>query len=107
VLIVGSVADILPAQCTVLTPGQPKETPSVETLNQDEELKAHLLATNEHFRSLAEQHARLKHQIEEIEAKPHVTGADEIEEQRLKKLKLHLKDEMNQILARHKTADVR
>jgi len=48
----------------------------------------------------------LKHQIEEIESKPHVTGEDELEEQRLKKLKLHVKDEMNEILAsaRHAVA---
>ncbi|MGH9582328.1 MAG: YdcH family protein, partial [Bryobacteraceae bacterium] len=55
-----------------------------------EEKKAHLLATDDQFRSLAEQHAQIKKQIEEIESKPHVTGADELEEQRLKKLKLFL-----------------
>ena len=71
-----------------------------------EELKAHLLATNEQFRTLAEQHARLKRQIEDIEAKPHVTADDELEEQRLKKLKLHLKDQMNELMAQYKTASV-
>jgi uncharacterized protein YdcH (DUF465 family) len=77
----------------------------MENHNVDESFKAHLLATNEHFRQLSEQHAHLKHQIEEIESKPHVTGEDELEEQRLKKLKLHVKDEMNEILAsaRHAT----
>ncbi len=76
----------------------------MENHNQDESFKAHLLATNEQFRQLSEQHAQLKHQIEEIEAKPHVTGEDELEEQRLKKLKLHVKDEMNEILANAKHA---
>ncbi len=71
-----------------------------------EDLKAHLLATNEHFRTLAEQHAQLKRQIEEIESKPHVTGDDELEEQRLKKLKLHIKDQMNDLIAQYKTASV-
>lgn len=66
---------------------------------QDEELKAHLLATNSEFRTLVEQHARLKHEIEAIESKPHVTGDDEIEEHRLKKLKLQLKDQMNSMMA--------
>ncbi|HMF76324.1 MAG TPA: YdcH family protein [Bryobacteraceae bacterium] len=66
---------------------------------QDEELKAHLLATNSEFRTLAEQHAQLKHEIEAIESKPHVTGDDEIVEHRLKKLKLHIKDQMNSLLA--------
>ena len=71
----------------------------MENHTSDEDFKAHLLATNEHFRQLSEQHAHLKHQIEEIESKPHVTGADELEEQHLKKLKLHVKDEMNEIVA--------
>jgi uncharacterized protein YdcH (DUF465 family) len=77
----------------------------MENHTQDEEFKAHLLATNEQFRKLSEQHAHLKHQIEEIESKPHVTGEDELEEQRLKKLKLHIKDEMNEIVVttRHAT----
>jgi uncharacterized protein YdcH (DUF465 family) len=71
-----------------------------------EDLRAHLLATDERFRSLAEQHAQLKKKIEEIESKPHVTGADELEEQRLKKLKLYLKDQMNRILAQSRHATV-
>ena len=71
-----------------------------------EELKAHLLQTNDQFRTLAEQHAQLKKKLEAIESKPHVTEADELEEQRLKKLKLHLKDQMNEILAHHRHASV-
>jgi uncharacterized protein YdcH (DUF465 family) len=72
----------------------------------EEDLKAHLLASNEQFRSLAEQHAQLKKQIETIEAKPHVTSADELEEQSLKKQKLRLKDQMNAMMAQYKTASV-
>ena len=71
-----------------------------------EDLRAHLLASNEQFRSLAEQHAQLKRQIEAIESKPHVTSADELEQQCLKKQKLRLKDQMNAILAQYKTASV-
>jgi uncharacterized protein YdcH (DUF465 family) len=78
----------------------------MENHTQDDDLKAHLLATNEHFRTLAEQHAHLKKQIESIEARPHVTSVDEIEEQRLKKLKLHVKDQMNEIKAQYKHASV-
>ncbi len=71
-----------------------------------EDLKAHLLDTDEQFRSLAEQHAQLKREIEVIESKPHLTSTDEIEEQRLKKQKLRLKDRMNDILAHYRTASV-
>jgi uncharacterized protein YdcH (DUF465 family) len=78
----------------------------MENHTQEEEFKAHLLATNEQFRKLSEQHAHLKHQIEEIESKPHVTSEDELEEQRLKKLKLHIKDEMNEIMASSRQAAV-
>lgn len=78
----------------------------MENHTQDESLKAHLLATDDQFRSLAEQHAQLKKKIEEIESKPHVTEADELEEHRLKKLKLHLKDQMNELMARYRHASV-
>ncbi|MDQ2773499.1 MAG: YdcH family protein [Acidobacteriota bacterium] len=78
----------------------------MENHTQDDELKAHLLRTNEQFRSFAEQHAQLKKQVEEIESRPHVTEADEIEEQRLKKLKLHVKDQMNEMLEQHRHASV-
>ena len=78
----------------------------MENHTQDAELKAHLLATNENFRSLAEQHAHLKKQIGAIESKPHLTSTDEIEEQHLKKLKLHVKDQMNDIMAQYKHAGV-
>jgi len=71
-----------------------------------EDLRAHLLASNEQFRSLAEQHAQLKRHIEAIESKPHLTSADELEEQSLKKQKLRLKDQMNAIMAHYKTASV-
>ena len=78
----------------------------MENHTQDEELKAHLLTTNVQFKQLAEQHAQLKHEVEAIEAKPHVTEADEVEEHRLKKLKLHIKDQMNEIIANYRHASV-
>jgi uncharacterized protein len=73
--------------------------------NQDE-LKAHLMATDEMFRRLAEEHADFEKQIQAIEAKPHVTADDELEEHRLKKLKLRIKDQMSEIMARHRAQQV-
>jgi uncharacterized protein YdcH (DUF465 family) len=78
----------------------------MENQTHDEELKAHLLSQSEEFRTLAEQHAQLKHQIQSIESKAYVTPEDEIEEQRLKKLKLHVKDLMNDMLEQYKHAGV-
>ena len=69
--------------------------------NQDE-LKAHLMATSEEFRALAGQHSTLHKQLEELEAKPHLSDQEQIEETRLKKQKLRLKDQMNEIMARYK-----
>jgi uncharacterized protein YdcH (DUF465 family) len=78
----------------------------MENRTQEDDLKAHLLATDENFRTLAEQHAQLKNQIRDIESKPLLTSVDEIEEQRLKKLKLHVKDQMNGIMAQYRHASV-
>ena len=74
--------------------------------NTQEELKAHLVSTDAEFRQLVQKHADYDKQIEALESKPHVTPEDEVEEHRLKKLKLALKDQMNAILARHRAAHV-
>lgn len=78
----------------------------MENITTQDELKTHLMATDETFRHLAEQHAEYKKQIEAIEAKPRMTPQDEDEEHRLKKLKLRIKDQMNEMLARHKAGHV-
>ena len=63
--------------------------------NTQEELKAHLMQSDEEFRQLAEQHAQYHEQLEALEAKSHLTPEEEVEEHRLKKVKLQLKDQMN------------
>jgi uncharacterized protein YdcH (DUF465 family) len=55
---------------------------------------------------LAAQHAEYERQLDAIEAKPHVTPEDEVEEHRIKKLKLRVKDQMNEIMARYKAEKV-
>ncbi len=59
------------------------------------------MASNDEFRRLAEEHAGYHAQLEALEAKAHFTPEDEAEEHRLKKVKLALKDQMNQILAKN------
>ena len=76
----------------------------MENHADDEEIKAHLASTNPQYQSLCSQHAQLKQQVEEIERKAYVTEADELEEQRLKKLKLYVKDQMNELVAHQKHA---
>ena len=74
--------------------------------NTQDELKAHLMKTDEEFRRLAEQHAQYHKQLEALEAKPHLTPEEEMEEHRLKKLKLRLKDQMNAIISRNRAQNV-
>ena len=75
-------------------------------MTNQEELKAHLMATSEQYRSLAEKHAQFHKRLEEIEAKAHLTLEDEEEEHRIKKQKLRLKDEMNAMLLQVRTQPV-
>jgi len=70
--------------------------------NAQEEIKAHLMQTNEKYRQLTEKHREYKRQVEALEAKTALTAQEELEEHRLKKLKLHLKDEMEQLVSQYK-----
>jgi uncharacterized protein YdcH (DUF465 family) len=70
------------------------------------DIKAHLMETSEDFRKLANQHLEYKRKVEELEAKPYLTQQEEAEEHRLKKLKLHLKDVMEQLVHEHASHQV-
>jgi uncharacterized protein YdcH (DUF465 family) len=74
--------------------------------NTQDELKAHLMETDEEFRRLAQEHLQYHGQLEALEAKAHLTPQEEIEEHRLKKLKLRLKDQMNGIISRYRAQNV-
>ena len=71
-------------------------------LNTQDELKAHLIATDEHFRTLTNQHHEYDVRLEALEAMSHPTEAEQLEEIRLKKLKLHLKDQITEMLGHYK-----
>ena len=49
------------------------------------------------LKSLARKHSRLESRLEELRSRLHLTPEEEYEETRLKKEKLALKDEMEQI----------
>jgi uncharacterized protein len=70
-------------------------------LNTQEELKAHLMATSEEFRELAARHQEYDRRLEQLEASSHLSDDEQMEEVRLKKLKLHLKDQMNEMIHHH------
>lgn len=75
-------------------------------VTQENELKAHLIETDEQFRQLVNEHHQYDEKLRELESKHAITAADEVEEHRLKKLKLHLKDQMNDIINRHRMQHV-
>ena len=74
--------------------------------NAQEELKAHLMATNEEYRELASQHSEFAHKLDDLEARPYLTDEEQLEEHRLKKLKLRLKDQMEAIVSQYRGQQV-
>ncbi len=70
------------------------------------ELKAHLIATDAHFRTLTTEHETYARLLSELENKSHLTAEEEIEEHRLKKLKLQSKDEMRLTMGRYQPQPV-
>jgi uncharacterized protein len=70
--------------------------------NALEDLKAHLIATNEEYRGLSVQHSEYARKLDTLESLPHLTEEEQLEETRLKKMKLRLKDQMEAIVARNR-----
>ena len=71
-----------------------------------EQLKAHLMESNEEYRRLAAQHCEYAKKIDELEMLPHPTDQEQVEEARLKKLKLRLKDQMEAIVLQYRSQQV-
>jgi len=57
-------------------------------------VREQLLASSEEFRRLAQEHRNYSQKLDSLIQKPYLSEDEKIEEVRLKKLKLRLKDEM-------------
>ena len=71
-----------------------------------EEIRARLIATNEEFRRLTDQHTEYAKKLDALEALPHLTYDEQMEETRLKKMKLRLKDQMEAIMIQFRSQKV-
>ena len=66
-----------------------------------DELKRKLLQSDEEYRQLATEHHHLDEKIHDLTTRHYLSEPEQLEEVTLKKLKLHLKDQMESILRRH------
>ena len=67
----------------------------------DEEIKLQLMSSDPEFRRLAVQHAEYKQLLHELESKPHLNEVELAEEARVKRIKLALKDQMQEMMTHH------
>ena len=67
-------------------------------LQNQQQARAHLMATSEEFRLLAQKHAELDRRVTAMESQEFLSEQERLEEARLKKLKLYVKDLMNEKL---------
>ena len=74
--------------------------------NAQEQLKAHLIETNAEYSRLAAEHSDYARKLDQLEALPHLTEEEQLEEVRLKKMKLRLKDQMEAILSQYRSQQV-
>jgi len=70
---------------------------------QSQDLKEQLLANDEEFHRLADQHHELEDRLHELTARSYLSEPEQLEETTIKKRKLALKDRMEHILAQHRT----
>jgi uncharacterized protein YdcH (DUF465 family) len=63
-----------------------------------EAIRDEMMAGNEQYRRLREEHARYRSQLAQLSAKTYLSDEERLEEVRLKKLKLRAKDQMEMLV---------
>ncbi|MGQ9619041.1 MAG: DUF465 domain-containing protein [Candidatus Aminicenantia bacterium] len=70
---------------------------------KEEEIRRKLLSEDGEFKKLYELHQECEQKLKELQAKPYLTDEEILEEKRLKKEKLALKDKMQVFVNKCKT----
>ena len=72
-------------------------------IQNNDELRARLLAENDEFRKLHDEHRGCDERLHEFSRKAFLSGDEQIEERKLKKQKLLLKDRMESMKTRYQS----
>jgi uncharacterized protein YdcH (DUF465 family) len=72
---------------------------------EEQEAKNLLLNGNDNYRQLADRHHQLDDRLHELLEKQYLTSNEQLEEATLKKRKLALKDQMEQMAREHASGD--
>jgi uncharacterized protein YdcH (DUF465 family) len=70
------------------------------------QVRDQLLASNEEFRRLADEHSQYALRLDSLIQKKYLSEEEKLEEVRLKKLKLHLKDQMESLEQKYRAGNV-
>jgi uncharacterized protein YdcH (DUF465 family) len=69
-----------------------------------EAIREQLMANSEEYQRLRQEHARYVAQLEELAARHYLTEQEQMEEVRLKKLRLRVKDQMEMLVQKARVA---
>jgi hypothetical protein len=69
-----------------------------------QDIVSELMATSEEYRRLVDQHSSFDRRLEELADRKFPSQEEQLEEARLKKKKLHLKDRMYDLIRQHQQA---
>ena len=69
--------------------------------SNEREIRQQLLKQDEHFARLASEHTQYESMLQDFASRPHLTDDEQVEEHRIKKMKLAVKDQMEEIVHRH------
>jgi uncharacterized protein YdcH (DUF465 family) len=68
------------------------------------QVRDQLLSSNEEFRRLAGEHTQYSQRLDSLIQKKYLSEDEKVEEVRLKKLKLHLKDQMENLEQQYRSS---